>query len=432
MEPVTPGVLAMSHAAAAPIARSKGSKTGVLIAATAGSALATTATVHAVFGTFLVPLSESFGWARSSISVVLAILALTGAIVYPLAGRYADKHGTRKMVLIGNVMLALSVAALAFTSGSLIQFYLTFLAIGIFGAFPATSIFSKLVAEWFHEGRGTALGISAGLGNGLGAIIVPIVAALLVSGAGWREAYLGIAAMILFIGFPLFYFLLHDAPAAAKADASAQASAASDAISLRDAARMRPFWLIMIAIAAGGGISTAILSHVVPILGERGFSLGTGTAVVGTFALVGSLWQIATGRILDKTKGPRVVVPMYGLAILGLGLLEFGGSSPLLILSGACLGIALGAQFGSLPFLIARYFGLASFGSILGVMYSAVIVAQGVTPVLLDIAYDVQGTYRYAVLICIAVMAFGSVLLFMLPGYRQSQDGPEGSSIAVH
>ena len=91
MEPVTPGALAMSRPALAPLTPAKGTKTGVLIAATAGSALATTATVHAVFGTFLVPLSESFGWARSSISVVLAILALTGAIVYPLAGRYADK-----------------------------------------------------------------------------------------------------------------------------------------------------------------------------------------------------------------------------------------------------------------------------------------------------------------------------------------------------
>ena len=37
---------------------------GVLAAATTGSVLSTTATVHSVFGTFLVPLSDEFGWTR--------------------------------------------------------------------------------------------------------------------------------------------------------------------------------------------------------------------------------------------------------------------------------------------------------------------------------------------------------------------------------
>jgi len=407
-------------------------KIGVLIAATTGSALATTATVHAVFGTFLVPLSESFGWSRASISVVLAILALSGAVCYPLAGRYADRHGTRRMIMFGNVMLALSVAALALTSGSLLQFYLTFLAIGVFGSLPATAIFSKLVAEWFDENRGTALGVSAGLGNGAGAVVMPIVAAVLVSGAGWRTGYLGIAAIILLIGFPVFYFLLRDAPGFSEEELEGQAAPAVEGLSVGEAMRLPTFWLIMLAIAAGGGISTAVLSHVVPIVGDRGFSLATGTAVVSVFALVGSLWQIATGRILDMTSGPRVVVPMYGLAILGLFLLEFGGSTQLLLLGGVCLGIALGAQFGSLPFFIARYFGLRNFGAIIGVMYSGVIAAQGITPVLLDLAFDLEGSYREAIYVAVGVMACGSLLLLLLPAYRVDASLADAGGLPAH
>ncbi|AKH41128.1 MFS family permease [Altererythrobacter atlanticus] len=413
------------------MAASRRDKLGILIAATTGSALATTATVHAVFGTFLVPLSESFGWSRASISLVLAILALTGAIVYPLAGRYADRHGTRRMILAGNALLALSVGALALTSGSLFQFYLTYLAIGIFGALPATAIFSKLVAEWFDENRGTALGVTAGLGNGLGAVLIPILAAVLVSREGWRAGYVGIAAVILLVGFPIFFFLLKDAPGSAGKE-TGSGTRAIEGLSLAEAVRLPIFWLIMIAIAAGGGISTAVLSHVVPILGDRGFSLATGTAVVSIFALVGSIWQIATGRILDRTKGPQVVVPMYGLAILGLLLLEFGQSTMLLLIGGVCLGIALGSQFGSLPFFIARYFGLKNFGTIIGVMYSGVIAAQGITPVLLDLAYDSQGTYRGAIYVCIAVMALGSLLLFLLPAYRMDPALPETAGVAAH
>ncbi len=81
---------------------------GVLAAATTGSVLSTTATVHSVFGTFLVPLSDEFGWTRASISAVMAIIAISCAITYPLAGRYSDQHGSRKMILFGNVALGLS------------------------------------------------------------------------------------------------------------------------------------------------------------------------------------------------------------------------------------------------------------------------------------------------------------------------------------
>ncbi|MFN3434994.1 MAG: MFS transporter, partial [Sphingomonas sp.] len=53
----------------------------------------TTPAVHAVFGLFLLPLSAEFGWPRAAISVALGIMAVTGAIAYPLIGRIADRHG---------------------------------------------------------------------------------------------------------------------------------------------------------------------------------------------------------------------------------------------------------------------------------------------------------------------------------------------------
>ncbi|WP_226794293.1 MFS transporter [Altererythrobacter sp. CC-YST694] len=404
---------------------------GVLAAATTGSVLSTTATVHAVFGTFLVPLSENFGWSRASISAVMAIIAISCAITYPLAGRYSDKHGSRRMILFGNVALGLSIGALALTSGSLAQFYLTFLAIGIFGALPSTAMFAKLVAEWFDRNRGTAMGFSSGFGNGLGSTIMPIVAAVLVSTLGWRAGYLGIAALILLVGFPVFYFLLHDVPSRSDPVTQAEAGAKLEGVSLKEAMRVPAFWLLMAAIAAGGGISTAILSHVVPIVGDRGFSLGVGTAVVSVFALSASAWQVASGRMLDKVNTPRIVVPMYALAIPGLFLLEYGASVPMLVAGGACLGLALGAQFGALPFFIARYFGLRHFGAILGVMYSAVIAGQGITPVLLDAAFDVQGSYRDAILVSMAVMGLGSLLLFLLPSYRGERAAPAPGAMAV-
>lgn len=400
----------------------------MLVACVVGNAVSMTPAVHSVFGHFLVPLSEQFGWPRAAISAVLGIMAVTGAVVYPLAGRWADRYGTRHMVLLGNVVLALGLASLAFTTGSLVQFYLSFLILSIGGSVASTPIFSKVVADWFEKGRGLALGLSAGGGNALGSVVMPVIAALLISAYGWRAGYLGLALTVLVLGFPAMLLLLRDAPRGADADADA-AIRKSEGMTLAQAVRLPHFWLILVSIAMGAGATTAIFSHVVPILGDRGFGIATGTAVVSLFALVTSIWQIATGQMLDRIASPRVVAPMYMMAIAGLALLEWGQGTAMLLLAGGLLGIGLGAQYGALPFYVARYFGLKAFGTIVGVMYSAVIAAQGITPILLDAAFDAQGSYRIAVTATCAVLAAGAGLLLLLPEYPRKK--PAEGSILV-
>jgi len=393
------------------------SRLGIIVSCTVANMVGLTPVVHATFGTFLIPLSTAFGWRRASISAVLAILAAAGAVLIPLAGYYADRHGARRMLLAGNLMLAGAVATLALSNGSLVQFYASYTAIAIAGAIPCTAVISKLVSDWFDHARGTALGFTAGVGNALGSTLMPIVAAALLTGFGWREAYLGIAAIAAGLGFPFMYLLLRDAPRYAAADGTEAAEAPG--YRLGEALRMPVFWLILVAIAAGAGCLTAIFSHVVPILAERHVSLAMATAVISAFALVCAIWQVGSGLLLDRIPTPRITAPMYLAAVGGLALLELGSGSLALLAGGALLGVGLGTQYGAMPMLIARYFGTRSFGAIIGVMYSASIIMQGVTPVLLDHAFDTQQTYRYALVAIGLCLAAGAALLLLLPAYRE-------------
>ncbi|QSR17237.1 MFS transporter [Novosphingobium sp. KA1] len=399
----------------------RGSKGGVLFACTLGNSVSVTPAVHAVFGLFLVPLTEAFGWSRASVSGVLGILALVGAVTYPLIGRYVDKAGARKTLLAGIFGLALSIAALALNSGSLVQFYATFTVLAVFGAMAGTPIFQKVIADWFDENRGTALGISAGGGCGIGSVVLPVLAAVLVQTWGWRAGYLGISGFMLVIALPLLVLLLRDRASVAGGEAAAE----REGMTLGEAAQTPMFWLVLIALAAGAGGTTAVFSHVVPILSDRGFSVTTGTAVVSVFALVTSGWQIATGRIMDTIQTPRVAVPMYLMAVAGLVLLETAQGTPLLLVGGALLGIGLGGQFGALPYFIARYFGTRHFGSVIGAMYSAVIAAQGTTPILLDLVFDARHSYRPALVGVGAALLAGALLLMLLPRYGREAEGAD-------
>ena len=396
---------------------------GVITACTIGTCVSLTPAVHATFGLFLVPLSQAFGWKRASISAVLGIVAVSCAVGYPVAGRYADRHGARRIILAGSVGLAVAIGLLALTSGNLLQFYLDFLLIGIAGALPSSALFSKVVSDWFDRDRGLMLGISAGGGNGVGSTLVPILAAAVLSTHGWRWAYVAVALAVLLVGVPVLLWGLRDPPRYAATGAPAPAPAG---LTLTEAVRTPAFWLIVVAIASGGGCLTAVFSHVVPLLGERHYGIAAGTAVLGVFALVCAAWQIATGAILDRAASPQVVAPMFLFAVGGLAVLELAQGQRALLAAGAMLGIGLGSQYGAMPVFVARYFGLRAFGSIIGVMYSAVILAQGLTPILLDHAFDVQGTYRNAVAVIGTCLAAAAGLLLLLPPFRTAQAVPKG------
>jgi hypothetical protein len=98
--------------------------------------------------------------------------------------------------------------------------------------------------------------------------------------------------------------------------------------------------------------------------------------------------------------------------------LEWGATTPGLILGGTCLGIACGTQFAALPFFVARYFGIGKFGIAIGLMYSGVIAAQGTVPVLLDASFDALRSYRPAIMVAEIFFSACALSMFLLPKYR--------------
>jgi len=383
---------------------------GVAVAATIGNMIGVTAAILATFGVFLVPISTEFGWPRASVSGVLGLVAVVSALLIPFVGRAMDRFGSRRILIGGNILLATSIALLSRSTGNLLQFYLTFALIGVAGSLAGTAMFCKVVSNWFDARRGLMLGVTAGGGNGIGATVMPIIAGLLVAGYGWRDAYVGIAAIILLLGFPTLFLLLRDAPP--RIDAP---QAELDGLTLREAAHTRAFWLMLFAIAAGAGGMTAVFTHVVPMLTDHGFGLAAATGVIATFALVTAAWQIVTGALLDRLRTPRLIVPMYGAAIAGLLLLEFGHGTASAMVAGTLLGIGMGAEYAALAYFISRYFGLKHFGSIVGALYSVVILAQGITPGLMDMSFDRTGSYAVATIAIALALGVGMLLLSFLP-----------------
>jgi MFS family permease len=147
----------------------------------------------------------------------------------------------------------------------------------------------------------------------------------------------------------------------------------------------------------------AIVGHIVPILAERGVGTVVATAAVVAQAIASGTTQPTLGWLLDRF-GLRVLPPLFLMNVLSLVLFCFTANTMLCVLAGAALGIGIGMQFCAIPFLVNLRFGLNSFGSVMGLMYAAIFLGEGIGPLILDLVYDNLGSYLPALLATLAVM----------------------------
>ncbi len=384
---------------------------GVVFACTVGNAVSVTPMVYTVFGLFLIPISTEFGWPRSAVSIVLLIIAVAGALSYPIVGRIIDRYGARTVILTGNVLFATSVALVSLTSASHFQFYMTYALIGLTAAIPSSVMFTKVIAGWFDRRRGLALGFVGGVGNGTGAAIAPIFVHMLLSNYGWRGAYQGIALAIVLIGFPILFLFLRDPPKALVAEAEN-----AEGMTLAEARKTSTFWMILIAIALGAGCVTAVFAHVIPMLVDRGIGMDKAVTVLVTFSMVTAAWQVGVGYMLDRIPRPWIAAPFYVAAVAGILLLESTSDHGLLLLAGVLMGLGLGTEYGVLPYFLSRYFGVRHYGAISGMTYGVIVLTQGITPFLMDLNFDIVGNYNYSVIvICVALLGGAALITRLRP-----------------
>lgn len=393
--------------------------------------------INATFGLFLLPIARDLHWPRSRVSLVLVMVALASAGALPVAGRLADRFGARRVALAGTILFPCGVASLWLLGSPSVATPLAtaslFLLLGASASLPSAMLYARLLSGWFSGRRGLVLGLVGGGGNGLGCVLMPALAALAIAAQGWRIAYPLLGLVSLAIGLPAMALLARDPKGGAIAtDVVTQAQVRQTGMGRAEAIRTRSFWLVLLLQGLGAGSLTAVFTHVVPILADRGLSPILATTAVSTVALSGSAWQPVIGYMLDRTGDPRRLAPFFLLAALGLVMLSTG-RDPAVILAGAILvGMALGTDYGAVPLLAGRYFGLRAFGAISGLIYGINAVVLGIAPFLLDLCFDRTGSYRTALVAVALCLASCAACCVLMPRFRTGRPAVRQDSEAPH
>jgi OFA family oxalate/formate antiporter-like MFS transporter len=280
---------------------------------------------------FVAPLEKEFGWKRAQTSSVFGWAVVVFALSFIIAGRLQDKIGPFKVSITGCILLTAGFLLSARTD-SLTYLIICFgVIVGIGNGFGyATPI--PVMAKWFPDKRGLAVGLAvAGYGGG-SAIFGPMASLWLIPTYGWRATFT-ILGVIFFLMTLFGALLLKNPPAGYTVPGWVPASkpkslATTYEFSPAETLRTPTFYYMWIAYALGTFAGLMVIGQLVPFAKSMKIP-GEALAAIGLF--VGASGN-ASGRILsgwmsDGLGRLNVLRLMIGISAVSMPLLYLTGSN---------------------------------------------------------------------------------------------------------
>jgi predicted MFS family arabinose efflux permease len=354
------------------------------------------------FGAFIEPMAREFGTGQGLTSVLFAVTAFCDFSLGALTGAIADRVGPRRVVLVGAVAMTAGLALTAVAP----RFWLGCVTYGLGVGVGAACGYVPMIAAvggWFDRRRSLAIGIAVS-GIGMGTLVVPPVAALLIERVGWRYTFLalGAASLVLLVACGL---------AAEPAPVRARAARGPGGV-----VRSRAFGLLY----ACGLLSTlaqfTAFAHIVP------YAIRLGSAPVeaaGLLSLIGGgsiFGRLALGGAADRLGPVTVFRASLVMMLVSYVMWLLAPGYAALTVFALALGIGYGGWIAITPSVMIELFGPDSLGASVGALYTAAAVGALVGPPIAGFVVDATGGYQLAIVTTIALAAGAVLVAAALPG----------------
>jgi len=350
------------------------------------------------FGVFFSALLEEFGWSRGALSGAFALYAFGYSGLAVVSGHLTDRWGPRAVIAVGGAFLGAGWIAMSATS-AIWHPYVFYGVVAAIGMSTANVPCSATVARWFVRRRGLATGLATA-GGSLGAFCLPPLAQILVSGVGWRRAYVIFGAAIL-LSLNLLAPLMKRDPEGlgftpdgdSPAEHTAAPSARGSDYTMREAMRTRAFWVLFSLFAATWIPIFAPLVHLVPLARGLGVDPLVAATLVSALGMAGIAGRLIMGSLSDRI-GRRSAIGI-GLVLQILAFLGFAvaGALPALYAASIAFGFSYGAVASLFPAIVADFFGREQAGSLVGLLFAMSGSMAALGPLGAGFIYDRTGSY---------------------------------------
>jgi OFA family oxalate/formate antiporter-like MFS transporter len=325
---------------------------------------------------FVAPLEKEFGWKRAQTSTVFGIAVVVFALTFIVAGRLQDKYGPFKISLIGGILVSLGFFLCSYTH-SLNWLYVCFGVIGGLGNGFGYATPIPVMAKWFPDKRGLAVGLAVGGYGGGSAIFGPLANLKLIPAYGVHTTFqiLGVIFLIMTV---FGAFLLRNPPAGYKPAGWTPAPASKSAattyeFSPSETLRTPAFYFMWVAYALGTLAGLMVISQLVPFAKSMkipGEALQTLTIFVG--AVGNASGRILSGWMSDAIGRLNVLRLMIGISMVAMPILYLvGGNVALLYVVVFVVYWCYGTQLSVNGAAASDFWGTKNAGINYGMLFTA-------------------------------------------------------------
>ncbi len=364
---------------------------------------------------FVAPLEKEFGWKRADTSSVYTWAIVVFALSFVVAGRLQDRLGPFRVSLTGAILLTVGFLLCAWTT-SLTYLIICFgILVGIGNGFGyATPI--PVMAKWFPDKRGLAVGLAvAGYGGG-SAIFGPMANLWLIPTYGWRTTFM-VLGVVFFVMTVFGSFLLKNPPVGYRPAGWAPAQAAKAAATTYEFSpgqmwRTPTAYYMWIAYALGCSAGQMVISQLVPFARSMQIpseALQTLTLIVG--ATGNASGRILSGWMSDTLGRLNVLRLMIGVSALAMPLLYMAGANVgMLYVMVFVVYWCYGTQLSVNASTTSDFWGTKNAGINYGLLFTAWGVAGIIGPriggTLFDQYKNYQAAFYAAAILAVVALVF--------------------------
>ncbi len=355
------------------------------------------------FPALLLEWERDLGWSKTELSVAFTLSLIVSAFLAPVVGRLIDR-GFGKQVFTGCAILGALLLVLLSKITTLWQFYAVWIGLGVAMAGALYEACFAILIRVMGSRRKQAITLVTLVAGFAGTLAFPGTHAL-VEIVGWRGTVQVLAAVIL-IAVPLIWSACQAAEGHGEAHAPLASHKTAETLQI---IQNPAFWLLALAFAAFALDHGVLLTHLLPLLDERGIH---SEAAVLTASMIGPM-QVA-GRlimiVMERHVSALVITTacFVAMAIAAISLLGASTVPALLVSFVLFHGAGNGVASIMRPVITAELLGHKNFGVISGLIASFFIGSMAAAPTIAALVWKVGG---YDMVIW---LAFGAAVLGLI------------------
>ena len=353
---------------------------------------------------FLAPICDHLQVGRGQVSLMFSLMTLTGALMNPVLGQYAGKHGVRNILLVGGVWTGICLFLFSLAN-SLWVLYAVAFAMGAF-ATSCVALCGNVIVQQAYMGPQASgiLGVVMA-GSGVGGMIFSLIIPGIITAQGWQFA-MRIMAILWLSLLWIAAFTLGNVKPMQTGSINGMVGLGMTRAQALKSPKLYLQMVVIIVVTACCGIQQQLPS----LLANYGFEASRVSVLVSMFTAFLAVGKVAQGILYGRLgiqKGGYIM-----MAVFAAGFLALTGKAmvyPGLIL----LAFGLGVYTTLLPQVARSTFGTREYASIWSLIATAGSAGSFIATPVWGLVYDITGSYTLGLIVAPILLGLALVALVL-------------------